>query len=364
IYNMDKLFTALLLFFAFGFLNAQTYQGLGNKNDKDNENDNPPGKVWGLVFFDYFYKTGGDSTSTALEYTGFNKDFNSFEFRRIFLGYDHNISDDFFARFVLAYDGNDKLPNNKRAVLVKDAFLTWKEIFSLSNLTIGLQPTPSFSFETETFWGYRSIEKTSMDLRSVEFSRDLGVSLNGNFDSEKNFGYSLMVSTGTSVTSETNKQKKIYGRLAGNFAEKKITAAVNGDYEPFTESDKYTLSAFLGFNSGSFYAGAESFYQENKITSSGISESDPLGISLFLRGNIYKEKVKFFTRFDYYNENSSTAQSGFNEYFVTAGIEFLPHPKIHIMPNLWLNAYSKKNENSEGRKTDVVPRITVFYDYR
>ncbi len=361
---MDKLFTALLLFFAFGFLNAQTYQGLGNKNDKDNENDNPPGKVWGLVFFDYFYKTGGDSTSTALEYTGFNKDFNSFEFRRIFLGYDHNISDDFFARFVLAYDGNDKLPNNKRAVLVKDAFLTWKEIFSLSNLTIGLQPTPSFSFETETFWGYRSIEKTSMDLRSVEFSRDLGVSLNGNFDSEKNFGYSLMVSTGTSVTSETNKQKKIYGRLAGNFAEKKITAAVNGDYEPFTESDKYTLSAFLGFNSGSFYAGAESFYQENKITSSGISESDPLGISLFLRGNIYKEKVKFFTRFDYYNENSSTAQSGFNEYFVTAGIEFLPHPKIHIMPNLWLNAYSKKNENSEGRKTDVVPRITVFYDYR
>lgn len=361
---MDKLFTALLLFFAFGFLNAQTYQGLGNKNDKDNENDNPPGKVWGLVFFDYFYKTGGDSTSTALEYTGFNKDFNSFEFRRIFLGYDHNISDDFFARFVLAYDGNDKLPNNKRAVLVKDAFLTWKEIFSLSNLTIGLQPTPSFSFETETFWGYRSIEKTSMDLRSVEFSRDLGVSLNGNFDSEKNFGYSLMVSTGTSVTSETNKQKKIYGRLAGNFAEKKITAAVNGDYEPFTESDKYTLSAFLGFNSGSFYAGAESFYQENKITSSGISESDPLGISLFLRGNIYKEKVKFFTRFDYYNENSSTAQTGFNEYFVTAGIEFLPHPKIHIMPNLWLNAYSKKNENSAGRKTDVVPRITVFYDYR
>jgi len=361
---MNKLFTALLLLFAFGILNAQTFQGLSNIDDKDNKNDDPPGKVWGLVFFDYFYKTGGDSTSTALEYSGFKKDYNSFEFRRIFLGYDHNISEDFFARFVLAYDGNDKLTNNKRAVLVKDAFLTWKEIFSLSHLTFGLQPTPSFSYETETYWGYRSIEKTSMDLRSVNFSRDMGISLNGNFDAEKNFGYSLMIGTGSGVTAEINKQKKIYGRLAGNFAEKKITASVSGDYEPFGDKDKYTLSAFLGFNSGSFFAGAESFYQENKAAASGLSETDPLGISIFLRGNLYKDKVKFFTRFDYFNDNSSTAQTGFNEYFVTTGIEILPHPKIHIMPNLWLNAYSKKNENSAGRKTDVVPRITVFYDYR
>jgi len=361
---MNKLFTALLLLFAFEILNAQTFQGLSNIDDKDNKNDDPPGKVWGLVFFDYFYKTGGDSTSTALEYTGYNKNYNSFEFRRIFLGYDHNISEDFFARFVLAYDGNDKLTNNKRAVLVKDAFLTWKEIFSLSHLTFGLQPTPSFSYETETYWGYRSIEKTSMDLRSVNFSRDMGISLNGNLDAEKNFGYSLMIATGSGVTAEINKHKKIYGRLAGNFAEKKITASLSGDYEPFGDKDKYTLSAFLGFNSGSFFAGAETFYQENKAAASGLSESDPLGISIFLRGNLYKDNVKFFTRFDYFNDNSSTAQTGFNEYFVTAGIELLPHPKIHIMPNLWLNAYKKKNENSAGRKTDVVPRITVFYDYR
>jgi len=95
-----------------------TKENTSNKDPDENEEDGT-GKVWGYAFGDFFYKAGGDSTISLLDYTNYPKDYNSFDFRRIYLGYDHNISRYFFTRFVLAYDGNDVLPNLKNAVLIK-----------------------------------------------------------------------------------------------------------------------------------------------------------------------------------------------------------------------------------------------------
>ena len=334
-------------------------------NEPDDSEDDGSGKVWGYAFGDYFYKTGGDSTISLLDYTNYPKDYNSFDFRRIYLGYDHNISKDFFARFVLAYDGNDVLPNLKNTVLIKDAFLAWKEIFSGSNLTIGLQPTPSYSFIEEKIWGYRSVEKTIMDQRGITGSRDLGVMLNGNFDEKKNYGYYFMIATGSGVRKEINKYKKYYGMLSGNFADKKVTADIYADFENVnSDNDRYTFSSFLSYSVESFTIGMEGFFQRNKYFSSVSNSADPMGLSLFATGNISENKIRFFSRVDYYNDNTSTAQSGFNQYFVTAGIDFMPHKNVHLMPNIWLNAYSQKNSSNPGMKTDVVPRITFYYDYR
>lgn len=340
-----------------GLLTAQTNQG-----GKDKQDD-PDGKVWGYAFGDYFYKAGGDSTVSALDYTGYKKDFNSLEFRRIYLGYDHNISRDFMARFVLAYDGSDLLASGKRSVIVKDAFLAWKEIFSGSALTIGLQPTPSFSFLSEKVWGYRSVEKTIMDLRGITGSRDMGVMLNGSFDKESKFGYYLMIATGSALRMEINKYKKYYGMLSGSFAEKKITADIYGDYESSgPDRNRGTLSSFLSWSGENITAGAEGFIQKNNTSST--AGFDPFGISVFITGNITKDRFRFFTRYDFFNPDTRTAQYGYNQHFVTAGIDYMPVPKVHIMPNLWLNAYAKKHADSYGRKSDVVPRITFYYDYR
>ena len=64
-----------------------------------------------------FLQNRGDSTGNQLQYTSYNKDFNTFEFRRIFLGYDYNISENSSLSVVLGYDGSDVLPNSKRAFL-------------------------------------------------------------------------------------------------------------------------------------------------------------------------------------------------------------------------------------------------------
>jgi len=341
-----------------------TKENTSNKDPDENEEDGT-GKVWGYAFGDFFYKAGGDSTISLLDYTNYPKDYNSFDFRRIYLGYDHNISRYFFTRFVLAYDGNDVLPNLKNAVLIKDAFLAWKEIFTGSTLTIGLQPTPSYSFIEEKIWGYRSVEKTIMDQRGIAGSRDLGVMLNGNFDEKKNYGYYFMIATGSGVRKEVNKYKKYYGMLSGNFADKKITADIYADFENVNDNnDRYTFSSFLAYSVESFSIGLEGFFQRNKIFNSVTNNTDPMGLSLFATGNISENKFRFFSRIDYYNENTTTAQRGFNQYFVTAGIDFMPHKNVHLMPNIWLNAYSQKNSSAAGLKTDVVPRITFYYDYR
>jgi len=52
-------------------------------------------KVWGVVFADYFYKTAGDSSGSSLEYSGYKKDFNSFEFRRVNIGFDYSFNENF-----------------------------------------------------------------------------------------------------------------------------------------------------------------------------------------------------------------------------------------------------------------------------
>lgn len=330
--------------------------------DKKEAADSSYGKIWGTAFGDYYYKTGGDSTGNQLQYTPYNKDYNAVDFRRIFLGYDYNFNSKFFASVVLGFDGSDALTNNKRAFFIKDAYLKWKEIFTGSNLTIGLFSTPGYSVATEVVWGYRSVEKTIMDQRGYLSSRDLGVMLNGSFDKDKNYGYYFMIGDGTGASVENNKYKRFYGNLLGNFAGKKLMVDLYSDYEatgPGTSNT--TFDGFIGYKTPAISAGAEYFFQYQNLNP---TDKMPSGISVFLSGAVYKESVKFFARYDYFNQDTKNSSTGYNQSFVTAGIDFIPYPRIHLMPNIWLNAYSKKANQTVGRYTDVVPRITFFYDYR
>lgn len=319
------------------------------------------GKVWGLAFGDYFYKTGGDSLPTVLEYSKYKKDYNAFEFRRIHLGYDYNISENFVTSFVLSYEGEDLTSDSKRAVFVKDAFLKWKNIFTNSDLTFGLMPTPGFTFISEKVWGFRSVDKTIMDMRGVLSSRDIGLMLNGTFDKDKNYGYYVMVGNGRGVRLETNKYKRVYGSLFANFLNKKIIVDVFGDYEAAPDNHRTTFQSFVGYVNECMSAGAEYYSQKDKDVE--LSK----GVSLFVSGKVLRDKLKMFARYDYYNPNKPTG-TGFNQHFVTAGLEFSPAPKVHISPNIWINAYEgvaiAPFVNVPNRKSDVVPRLTLFYEYR
>jgi len=351
---MRTIYLLILVFLVSSNLIAQNNQG---------KSDEPSGKVWGYVFGDYFFKAGGDSSAGTLDYLKYKKDFNSFDFRRANIGYDYNFNETFSSTFSVSYDGEEFTSDGKRTVYLRDANIKWKNIFTNSDLTVGLIPTCGFVPFAEKVWGYRSVEKTIMDQRGILGSRDVGVMLNGAFDKEKKFGYYLMIGNGRGLRFETNKYKRFYGNFFFNVSNKKVLINLYTDYEPSGNSQsKLTGQAFFGYQTEKFSAGIEIFdqYQKNfgnlSNTATGDDDVEVLGGSIFSNG-VLSEKLKVFLRYDFYNPDNSNGNS-IRQHFFSAGLDFMPIKKFHIMPNLWLNAYSR------NKKSDVVPRITFYFDTR
>lgn len=324
------------------------------------------GKVWGYVFGDYFYKAGGDSVAVGRGlYSSYAKDYNAFEFRRAIIGYDYRISKNFETRFSLSYEGGDFTSSSNRTVFIKDALLTWKEIFNNSDLSVGLMKSPTFGYTSEEFWGYRSIEKTLLDFQGIASSRDIGVSLRGFFNSKKDYGYNMMIGNGKAGKLENNKYKRFYGQLFSYFLGKSILLEAYSDYEKVSpERSNTTIKGFLGYQSDKVTAGVEVFQQMQKNAIGDTADKKPFGISVFARGIIIKDRLNAFGRFDYSDQDSENSNAGFKESFISVGLDIIPHKNVHIMPNVWVNTYTDKSASNIDIKTDIVPRVTFLYIYK
>lgn len=170
---------------------------------------------WGYAFGDYAYMAKGDSAGrgTKQQYKGLgenpkvsgasqNTNPNAMEVRRAYLGYDMNINSKFSAYALLAYEGDQDV-NDNRTVYLKYIYFKWKNIFKGSDLKVGQQATNSFAadYNTEPLMGYRSVEKTILDMHGVDGSSDMGIDLNGKLWTNKNstgivptfIGYNIMV---------------------------------------------------------------------------------------------------------------------------------------------------------------------------
>src|ERR1700742_3463093 len=66
------------------------------------------GRLWGYMFGDYYAKAHSDSLNRggSNQYTGIPTNRTAFQFRRIYLGYDYNITDKFSAELLLAAEDN------------------------------------------------------------------------------------------------------------------------------------------------------------------------------------------------------------------------------------------------------------------
>jgi hypothetical protein len=346
----------------------------------------PGGKVWGLAFMDYYYKVSGDTTgSSTMEYSKAPKDKQAFAFRRIYLGYDYNLSERFSTEFVAEFGGKDLLPganvnspgagygtpnpDGKETFYIKIANLRWKNIFSNADLVLGQLSTPTFALLSEKIWGFRNVEKTIMDAHGNASSFDFGAALQGKFDKNGTFGYNVMIANGRGAQLENNKFKKYYGDLYGYFLDKKIVIDVYGDYEDnttanqFVNSKRYTIKGFAALQMDKFKLGVEAFQQAVETTGTAVR---PFGFSVFANANFLNDKtnnldINAFARYDMYDPNNNNTTSGYKESFITAGVDFQIDKQIHIIPNLWMNMYSDKASPSTDRKSDVVPRITVSY---
>ena len=359
------------------------------------------GRIWGYAFGDYAYKTHGDSLirGGSNQYTGFAQTKTAFAFRRIYLGYDYNITKKFSAELLLAAEDNfnqtsatgvnttsgDLLTNNKIAFYIKLANIRWKNIWKGSDFVLGQVNTPAFSLLTEKVWSYRSIERTIADVRRTP-SFDMGATLQGKFDAKGNYGYDLMVGNGTGARPENDKFKWFYGDVFAMFMNKKLVFDLYADYERLNRVDGFhhsrnMIKSFAAYNTPALTIGLEAFvnYKHKDVVGFRGADKDTLdatstGLSAYIHGDIIKGKLRYFVRYDTYNPDTKYDNGNYTKYigftpnyepsnkenFFTAGLDFMPVKNVHFMPNIWYNKY-KTNQVLANTDHDLVYRVTFFY---
>ncbi len=337
------------------------------------------GKVHGYVFGDYFYKLGGEKakavSSTQYSDSALTKS-GALQIRRIYLYYDHNLSEKFFAQFLL--ESNDKsveytadktgkpTKDGRHTVFVKLAYLEWKDIIPQGNIAFGMVPTPTWALP-EKMWNFRAIEKTVTDMRGLGGASDLGVTIRGKFGHEGMFGYAFMIGNGNGQKPENNKSKKYYGSISAKPV-KGLTLEVYGDQESKLmnsqnqeKMSRTTLRGLAAYQTDHLTVGAE-FISQNQKKVTDSTDVKPFGISLFAWAPLpVSEKLAAFARFDTYDPNTEIS-SDYKENFITLGLDYTPIKNVHIMPNIWLNSFS--GNGGAKRAMDKVARVTFFYVYK
>ena len=397
---------------------AQSLDSLSNELRKH-------GNVWGLTFGDFVFKgVADDAGASGLgrgnnQYSKIPADAHYFQYRRIFLGYNYDISSKFTAEILLAAEddyspgsiGNqslngDALTDGKFSPYLRLANIHWKEIFKGSELIIGTMPTPAFPQLTETLWGYRSIEKTVADLHKT-LSYDKGVALQGKFDKNANYGYDFMIGTGNGAKPESDNFQMFYGDVWAKFLHKKLIVDLYQDYGKLdwtnidTLSNKFhhdrnTTKIMVAYTVPKYTVGIEAMRtvlmgDVEAPTRSGRTyylTTVATAVSMYARGRLYKDKWGFFARYDIFNPGHNvnaiidnpkiiayTALTPnydptIKEQFVSFGVDYTPVPNVHFMPNFYLNTYTctygsehyDLNPSANDVKgTDAVYRLTVYY---
>jgi hypothetical protein len=356
------------------------------------------GKFSGYMFGDYYYNVTRDANigSSNIASPAGTTAYQAFQLRRIYFTYDNDISDQFTTRLRLEADQgaatstaaqNDALTGGKIGVFVKDAYLKWKNIFAGSDVIFGVQPTPAYDV-SEAAWGYRSLEKTIMDLRGTVDSRDMGLALKGKITDDGMLNYWLMLGNGAGTSKpESDKYKRYYAHVqikpttnlqATLYVDYKDVADILNSYTKSTVSNSaLTTALFLGYNEPfSYNIGVEAFLQSTSnalkdTVAKAYSSKSTMGFSVFGSVNIIPE-LAIVARYDNFNPSTDdkgkdpvavtagVANGNLSRNYIIAGLSWKVDKNVSIMPNILYETY----ETPKGGKAldaSTTARLTVYY---
>lgn len=382
--------------------------------------------LWGYNFSDFYYKGHADTAGTfntsyhgrggSNQYTGVPAGHTAFQSRRIYLGFDYNLSKHFSTEFLLADEDNynysaagpavgaSGLGNldaeGKSTFYLKLANVRWKNIWNGTDFVFGQQSTPSFPLLSEVVWGYRSIERTVSDIRRTN-SYDFGAGLNGTFDPKtRNFGYDLLVANGSAAkpVAYTNNFRFFYGDIWAKLFDKHLLLDLYADYNrnawtPTLHQSRQMVKGFIAYTAPKVTIGVEGFINTlkngatltPKTGTKSTATASAEAISAYVRGKIVGDKLGFFARYDQVNPDSKITASNIanftsvteaisnytdpaapnspvHESFVTAGLDFTPIKNVHFMPNVWYDHYHSMG-NPTPDNHDIVYRMTIYFIY-
>lgn len=322
------------------------------------EGDEGKGKLSGYMFGDYYYIVDHHNEDI--------KDQHGFWFRRIYFTYDYKFNSSYSTRLRFEMSNEGDFTSEVALIpFVKDAWLKYK--FARTSMIVGISPTPTWGV-IEPLWGYRSVEKTPLDLYRMNSSRDFGFAMKGAIDADSKFRYHFMFSNGSSNKQEIDKGKS--GMFALSYwPSKNFVVEAYGDYQDHEgDTDWYTLQGFAGYKSEKYRFGLQYVHQSREKNS---DESCSLRtVSVFSVGNFW-ENVSVLARID---RNFDPNPDGENIDFVpldpTAsstlfliGVDYHPIKDVFIIPNIEFINYDI-NDEGVTPNSDLHAKLTFFWTFK
>ncbi|MFQ5641044.1 MAG: hypothetical protein ACE5IR_23955 [bacterium] len=315
------------------------------------------GKISGYMFGDYYYMAGNHNEDL--------EGANGFWMRRIYVTYDKGLSDAFSMRFRIEMNSAGNFSSkSKLTPVVKDAYLKWTN--GNHSIYLGISGTPTWGV-VEKFWGYRSVEKTALDLQKFGSSRDFGIAFKGALDAKKHVNYHLQLGNGSSNSSENNDGKKAALSLSGKTANGFIVEGYVDFEERPGETNRYTLQGFAGYDNKSFRVGVQFAHQNRQVA--GMDDMHMQIGSIFGAAK-FSDKVWGFARVDRcFDPNPDGAKISYIPFdattestFLLAGLDFIPAKNVHLMPNVEAVLYDE-NGSGVSPDSDIIPRFTFYYKF-
>jgi len=299
------------------------------------------GKIKGYMFGDYYYVASADEGEGK-----YSEKQNAFQLRRIYFTYEKEIAEGFSTRYRLEAKDAGFGKGSKMVPFVKHAYLKWGKAVAGSDLYLGLSGTPTWAF-AEKVWGYRSIEKTVMDLNKIGSSADIGVALKGKLGK---LAYHIMVGNGPGQSSEDDNGKKLYTAV-GLKATDDLQVEGYADYNMLPgDQNELTVKGSAGLQKKKLSAGLEAFMRVNQkaaegedVTVTGFSAFGSLGLG---------EQLKGFGRVDMVSNDATDA----TDLLLIAGVDHMPTQNVHLMPNIYIDMPDGPDPNVQGR-------LTVYYKF-
>lgn len=307
-----------------------------------------PGRLSGLVFADWFANVQGSATPDSV---------NGFRIRRIYFGYDNDLDTSYAVRLLLEADGVELTSGGRVTEFVKQAYLERKHLGSFGSLFLGIAPTPLF-LTAERLWGYRSVEKTILDLNGLASATDLGVSLLSPPTDRRPLGWHVMYANGSGTRPETDRGKRT--TVAIPLKVSSVLLEGVADYEGAPgDHDRYMLKVLGGWSSERFGFGVEAFRLVRKNSGPAGDDVAPTGLSVFGRGQ--SGRWAALARFDHFDPDAEHEDLGYTTTLVIGGVDYGVTPAIHVIPNLEVRSYDAKSDALPELETDVVARVTLFF---
>ena len=320
--------------------------------------NNSGGKFSGYMFGDYYYFANSHKSNL--------NDLNGFQLRRVYFTYDYKYNPEWSMRFRLEMGTPDGFNNNvnKAVPFIKDAYIAYKA--GNTKYVLGISPTPTWNVVEKT-WGYRSVEKTPLDLQKFGSSRDFGIAVKGQLGKNKIVRFHAMFANGNSNKSEFNTGKKVLLSV-GLYPTKEIIIEVYGDYNKLGQNkDTYTFQGFAAYKTKQFRIGIQYAQQTREISSTSDLNLE-IG-SIFAAAKV-GAKINLFARVDRnFNPNPSGEKIAYLPFdktakstFIVAGLDFSPVKNVHFMPNVEIITYDS-DSILPSPDSDVVPRLTFYYKF-